>query len=46
MNKTTIRETLLGKPLDPMQAQTRHSLALVAIIAWVGHGADGLSSSA
>jgi amino acid transporter len=46
MNKTTIRETLLGKPLDPMQPQTRHSLALVAFIAWVGLGADGLSSSA
>jgi amino acid transporter len=46
MNKSTVRETLLGKPLDPMQAQTRHSLALVAFIAWVGLGADGLSSSA
>jgi amino acid transporter len=46
MNKTAIRETLLGKPLDPMQPQTRHSLALVAFIAWVGLGADGLSSSA
>jgi amino acid transporter len=29
-----------------MQSHTRHSLALVAFIAWVGLGADGLSSSA
>ncbi len=29
-----------------MKTETRHSLALVAFIAWVGLGADGLSSSA
>ena len=44
--KTKIRVALLGKPLDPLKAETRHSLALVAFIAWVGLGADGLSSSA
>ena len=37
---------MLGKPLDPLRAETRHSLALVAFLAWVGLGADGLSSSA
>ena len=46
MQTTTIRDALLGKPLDPMRAETRHSLALVAFLAWVGLGADGLSSSA
>lgn len=41
-----IREIVLGKALDPLKSETRHSLALVAFIAWVGLGADGLSSSA
>lgn len=41
-----IREIVLGKPLDPLKKETRHSLVLVAFIAWVGLGADGLSSSA
>jgi len=46
MKPARIREILLGKALDPMKTETRHSLALVAFIAWVGLGADGLSSSA
>ncbi|HEX7646123.1 MAG TPA: APC family permease [Noviherbaspirillum sp.] len=46
MKTEKIREILLGKPLDPLKTETRHSLALVAFIAWVGLGADGLSSSA
>ncbi len=29
-----------------MKSETRHSMALVAFLAWVGLGADGLSSSA
>ena len=33
-------------PLDPLAAGTRHSLTLAAFLAWVGLGADGLSSSA
>ena len=37
---------MLGKALDPLKSETRHSLALVAFLAWVGLGADGLSSSA
>jgi hypothetical protein len=46
MKNKKIREIILGKPLDPMQSATRHSMALVAFLAWVGLGADGLSSSA
>lgn len=46
MKPAKIREILLGKDLDPLKTETRHSLALVAFIAWVGLGADGLSSSA
>jgi amino acid transporter len=46
MKPAKIREIVLGKALDPLKTETRHSLALVAFIAWVGLGADGLSSSA
>ncbi|UTY57763.1 APC family permease [Massilia sp. erpn] len=46
MNNKKIREIILGKPLDPLKSETRHSMALVAFLAWVGLGADGLSSSA
>ncbi len=46
MKSAKIREIVLGKALDPMKTETRHSLALVAFLAWVGLGADGLSSSA
>ncbi|MES2150837.1 MAG: APC family permease [Pseudomonadota bacterium] len=45
MNNKKIREIILGKALDPMKSETRHSMALVAFLAWVGLGADGLSSS-
>jgi amino acid transporter len=41
-----LREKVLGKPLDPLSRKTRHSIALVAFFAWVGLGADGISSSA
>ena len=46
MKNKKIREIILGKPLDPMKSETRHSMVLVAFLAWVGLGADGLSSSA
>jgi amino acid transporter len=46
MKPLKIREILIGKALDPLKSETRHSLALVAFLAWVGLGADGLSSSA
>jgi hypothetical protein len=40
-----ISQTLLGKRLDPFSSQTRQHIALIAFLAWVGLGADGLSSS-
>jgi len=39
------REVVIGKPRDPMDPETRHHIALIAFFAWVGLGADGLSSS-
>ncbi len=40
-----IRQILLGKPRDPMKKETRRNIALIAFLAWIGLGADGLSSS-
>ena len=39
------REILIGKSLDPLNPETRHNILLVAFFAWIGLGADGLSSS-
>jgi amino acid transporter len=39
------RELLIGKSLDPLSSETRQHIALAAFFAWVGLGADGLSSS-
>src|SRR6202171_4462645 len=41
-----IRKWVIGAPLDPLSQSTRQHIALAAFIAWVGLGADGLSSSA
>jgi amino acid transporter len=41
----SLRESLLGKPLDPFSGDARKHVALVAFLAWVGLGADGLSSA-
>ena len=41
----TISAALLGAPLDPFSNRTRQHIALVAFLAWIGLGADGLSSS-
>jgi amino acid transporter len=41
----SLRESLLGKPLDPFSGETRKHVALIAFVAWVGLGADGLSSA-
>lgn len=38
-------DLLIGKSLDPLNPSTRHSIALAAFLAWIGLGADGLSSS-
>jgi len=42
---TELRTKVIGAPLDPLSEETRHSIALVAFFAWVGLGADGISSS-
>ena len=43
---TRIRRFLFGPPLDVRDPEALHKLSLVALLAWVGLGADGLSSSA
>jgi amino acid transporter len=40
-----IRRVVLGSALDPLDQSTRHRIALIPLLAWVGLGADGLSSS-
>jgi amino acid transporter len=45
MPLASLRRKLFGKPLDPLDKRTRHNIALVAFFAWVGLGADGISSS-
>src|SRR5450830_876239 len=40
-----IREFIIGAALDPLSPGTRHAIAITPILAWVGLGADGLSSS-
>src|ERR687895_68421 len=42
----SLRELILGKPKDPLDPKVFHQVSLVALLAWVGLGADGLSSSA
>ncbi len=38
-------QAIVGKPLDPLDPRTRHAIAVSPLLAWVGLGADGLSSS-
>ncbi|MDE3083671.1 MAG: APC family permease [Verrucomicrobiota bacterium] len=40
-----IKHLLLGKPRDVRDPHLFHKISLIAILAWVGLGADGLSSS-
>jgi amino acid transporter len=40
-----VRRRLFGAPLDPLNPKTRQNIALAAFFAWVGLGADGISSS-
>jgi hypothetical protein len=44
MNRS-LRESLLGKSLDPFSGDARQLVALIAFLAWIGLGADGLSSA-
>jgi amino acid transporter len=41
-----LRHFLFGPPKDVHDQHTFHSISLIAMLAWVGLGADGLSSSA
>jgi len=40
-----IKEFILGKPKNPLDPRIFHDLSLIAFFAWIGLGADGLSSS-
>ena len=42
----SFKRTLLGKPRDIRDPKLYHHITLIAFLAWVGLGADGLSSSA
>src|SRR6266550_5696666 len=41
-----LKQLLLGKPRDIRDPDVFHKISLAAFLAWVGLGADGLSSSA
>ncbi len=41
-----VRRALFGAPRDVQDPHVHHSISLIALLAWVGLGADGLSSSA
>ena len=43
---STLKNVLVGKPRDPTDPSVFQHVTLVAFLAWVGLGADGLSSSA
>ena len=40
-----LRYRLFGKPRDLLDPNTYHAVSLIALLAWIGLGADGLSSS-
>ena len=37
-------EAVIGKPRDPLNPEAKQNIALVAFLAWISLGADGLSS--
>ena len=41
-----VRRVVFGPPKDVNEPHAFHKLSLIAFLAWVGLGADGLSSSA
>src|SRR4029450_10971310 len=43
--KRKVTEIIFGAPLDPLSKETRRHVVLVAFLASLGLGADGLSSS-
>jgi amino acid transporter len=44
--ESKVEEVVLGKSKDPMDKDVFRKITLVAFLAWVGLGADGLSSAA
>jgi amino acid transporter len=45
VQKRRLSDVVFGPPRDPLSPETRKHMALAAFIAWIGIGADGLSSS-
>lgn len=45
VGKNKIKEILFGNPLNPFNPQILRHVSLIALLAWIGLGADGLSSS-
>src|SRR5512135_3034895 len=45
LRRKTLTHLLIGPARDVRDPQVFHSLSLVAFLAWVGLGSDGLSSS-
>lgn len=43
--KAKLKQFLIGDPLNPFSPNITKHISLVALLAWVGLGADGLSSS-
>jgi hypothetical protein len=43
--KRTLADLFIGPPRDVRDPGIFHSLSLIAFLAWVGLGSDGLSSS-
>ncbi|MBA3661503.1 MAG: APC family permease [Gammaproteobacteria bacterium] len=42
---SSFRRFLLGDPLNPLNPNARKNISLIALFAWIGLGADALSSS-
>ncbi|MDX1950473.1 MAG: APC family permease, partial [Rickettsiales bacterium] len=45
MTFNSIRNFFFGKPLDPLDSKVRQHIALATFLAWIGLGADGISSA-
>jgi amino acid transporter len=46
VKRPSVKHLIFGKPKDPLDPKVFHQVSLVAFLAWVGLGSDGLSSSA
>src|ERR1051326_1063831 len=44
--RNPVKRLIFGKPKDPLDPKVFHQVSLVAFLAWVGLGSDGLSSAA